>query len=210
MLNTRIKICGITRVEDGVCAAVLGVDAIGLVFVERSPRYVTVEQACSIIAQLPPFVVTVGLFMDTPASEVACIVNSVPLAVLQFHGDESPQECAVHGKPYLKAVPMAEPGRALEYAQRYQDAHGYLLDSHGQGQAGGSGASFDWNAIPQGFGKPVILAGGLTPDNVREAVKRVRPYAVDVSSGVESAKGIKDAGRMAAFVRGVREGDSEF
>ena len=210
MLNTRIKICGITRIEDGVCAASLGVDAIGLVFVERSPRFVTVEQACNIIAQLPPFVVTVGLFMDTPASEVARIVNRVPLALLQFHGDESPQECAAHCRPYLKAVPMAEPGRALEYAQRYQDAHGYLLDSHCQGQAGGSGASFDWNAIPQGFGKPVILAGGLTPDNVREAVKRVRPYAVDVSSGVESGKGIKDAGRIAAFVRGVREGDSEF
>lgn len=210
MLNTRIKICGITRVEDGVCAASLGVDAIGLVFVERSPRFVTVEQARNIIAQLPPFVVTVGLFMGTPVSEVARIVDRVPLALLQFHGDESPQDCAVHGKPYLKAVPMALPEKALEYAQHYRDAHGYLLDSHGQGQAGGSGASFDWNAIPQGFGKPVILAGGLTPDNVREAVKRVRPYAVDVSSGVESAKGIKDAGRMAAFVRGVREGDSEF
>lgn len=209
MARTRIKICGITRVDDGLRAASLGVDAIGLVFVKRSPRFVTVEQALAVIEQLPPFVTTVGLFMDMPSSEVARIVNRVRLGLLQFHGDELPDECAVHGMPYIKAVPMLAPELALDYARRYPDAQGYLLDSHGQGRIGGSGESFDWGVIPAGFARPIILAGGLSPENVCGAVRRVRPFAVDASSGVEVAKGIKDADRMAAFVRGVRQGDSE-
>lgn len=208
-LRTRIKICGITRIEDGIRAAALGVDAIGLVFVARSPRFIVVEQARAVIAQLPPFVTAVGLFMDMPVQDVAKILERVPLGLLQFHGDESPEECDAHNKPYIKAVPMQSPEQALEYVGRYPNAQGYLLDSHGLGKIGGSGECFDWSAIPQGFSKPLILAGGLTTGNVCDAVRRVRPYAVDVSSGVEESKGIKDASLMAAFVKGVREGDSE-
>lgn len=208
-LRTRIKICGITRIEDGIRAAALGVDAIGLVFVARSPRFIAVEQARAVIAQLPPLVTAVGLFMDMPVQDVARILERVPLGLLQFHGDESPEECDAHNKPYIKAVPMQSPEQALEYAGRYPNAQGYLLDSHGLGKIGGSGECFDWSAIPLGFSKPLILAGGLTTGNVCDAVRRVRPYAVDVSSGVEESKGIKDASLMAAFVKGVREGDSE-
>ncbi|MCB1737456.1 MAG: phosphoribosylanthranilate isomerase [Gammaproteobacteria bacterium] len=208
MTPTRIKICGITRVEDGVRAAELGADAIGLVFHERSPRNIGIGQAREVIAALPPFVKVVALFMNAPAGEVLEVLDRVPIDLLQFHGDEEAGYCRGFERPYIKAVPMAGQVDVDMYARRHQHAAGLLLDSHAFGEAGGSGATFDWDKAPRNLAKPLILAGGLTPANVEDGVRRVRPYAVDVSSGVESAKGIKDARLMAEFIEGVRRGQS--
>ena len=207
MQRTRVKICGITRLEDALDAVALGADALGFVFVESSPRWVKVEQVKPIIEQLPPFVQTVGLFMNQTAEFVSTILQELPLNLLQFHGDEPPDKCRMHGIPYIKALPMGGGEHPGEYAGRYSDAIGFLLDSHKKGQSGGSGDKFDWSTVPKDLTRPLILAGGLTIDNVAAAVKQVRPYAVDVSSGVEAAKGIKDREKMAAFIRGVKQGD---
>ena len=206
--RTRVKICGITRPEDGVVAAVLGADAIGLVFYPPSPRFVTVEAAQRIVAALPPFITVVGLFMNADLAAVQTVIARVPLHLLQFHGDEPPDYCVQFGQPYLKAVPMGTGAEVRDYEQRFASAAGLLLDSHGGGQSGGSGHGFDWTRIPAERGKPLILAGGLHPGNVAKAIRQVRPYAVDVSSGVETAKGIKDAELMRAFLRGVYDGES--
>lgn len=206
--RTRAKICGITRPEDGVMAAELGADAIGLVFYPPSPRFVEVETAQRIVAALPPFVTAVGLFMNAEPVAVQTVIASVPLHLLQFHGDENPSYCAQFGRPYLKAVPMAAGADVRDYEQRFASAAGLLLDSHGGDQSGGSGQGFDWTWIPAERHKPLILAGGLHPGNVAAAIRQVRPYAVDVSSGVETARGIKDAGLMRAFLRGVYDGES--
>ncbi|MDX1655886.1 MAG: phosphoribosylanthranilate isomerase [Candidatus Competibacteraceae bacterium] len=208
MARTRIKVCGITRPEDGRAAAGLGVDAIGLVFYPKSSRLVDIPAALRIIEALPPFVTTVGLFLDAPGEEIQGLVEQVPLDILQFHGSETPDFCACFGRPYLKAVPMGGMADVADYARRFHTAQGLLLDSHGGGRSGGSGEVFDWNLIPPGVTKPLILAGGLDPDNVAEAVAAFRPYGVDVSSGVESARGIKDPQRIAAFLRGVERGES--
>jgi phosphoribosylanthranilate isomerase len=202
-MRTRVKICGITRSEDGSEAARLGADAIGLVFYAPSPRAVTVAQAQAVCAALPPFVSVVGLFVDAPAAEVLEVLQAVPLDVLQFHGDEAPAYCAAFGRPYLKALRMRDGLNVAAEAQRYADAQGLLLDTYVPGAAGGTGQSFDWQRVPQALNKPIILAGGLTPDNVAEAIRVSRPYGVDVSGGVEQAKGIKSAAQMAAFMRGV-------
>ena len=201
---TRVKICGITRVEDGLVCAQYGADAIGLVFYAPSPRHVSVEQARAIMAALPPFITTVGLFVDAAPTEVSAVLTSLPLDLLQFHGNESSEYCQGFGRPYLKAV-RVKPGLDLvQYAAQYTQAKGLLLDAHVEGVAGGTGQSFDWSLIPARLPMPVVLSGGLLPANVTEAIKRVQPAAVDVSSGVEANKGIKDAAKIAAFMQGVR------
>jgi len=201
-MRTRVKICGITRHDDGLAAAAAGADAIGLVFA-KSPRQVTPEQAHTIAAAMPPFVSVVALFVDADPEAVRRVLGSVRIDLLQFHGSETPEYCRQFSKPYIKAVSMSEAVDVTSQASVYADAAGLLLDTHNADMAGGSGRAFDWSRIPADLPKPVILAGGLNPDNVTEAVTRVRPYAVDVSSGVEREKGIKDAGRIRAFIEAV-------
>jgi phosphoribosylanthranilate isomerase len=196
-----------TRAEDVAHAIELGVDAIGLIFAERSPRRLEPATARHLRAGLPPFVCVVALVMDNEPAQVRTLVELVRPTMLQFHGSEPPQECVSHGLPFLKAVPMAIPEGAAIYAARYPDAAGYLFDSHALGEAGGSGRRFDWSQLPQSLARPMLLAGGLSPDNVFDAVRTVRPWAVDVSSGIESAPGIKDAERMRRFVDEVRRAD---
>ena len=202
-MNTRIKICGITRVQDGLAAARLGAHAIGLVFYDASARAVDAQQARSIVDILPPFVTTVGLFVNAEAAAVRETLAKVPLQLLQFHGDETPDYCAAFGVPYLKAVRVRPGVDLLQYARDFRTARGLLLDAYVEGVHGGTGATFDWSLIPQTLPLPIVLSGGLDADNVAAAVRAVRPWAVDVSSGVESAKGIKDAVKMEAFMNGV-------
>jgi len=206
-MATAVKICGITRPEDALAAARAGAHAIGLVFYAKSPRHVTPARAAEIIRVLPPFVTTVGLFVNATAEEVRAALAEAPVGLLQFHGDETPEFCRQFKRPYVKAVRVKAGVDLLQYAQDYHDAKALLLDAYVEGLHGGSGAAFDWSLIPRGLPLPVILSGGLTPENVTEAVRRVRPSAVDVSSGVESAKGIKDAQKIAAFIKGVRNAD---
>ena len=203
-MRTRVKICGITRIEDALAAARAGADAIGLVFEPKSPRYVKPDQALSIVRALPPFVTVVGLFVNAAPDTVETVLGRVPLDLLQFHGDETPEQCRRYHRPYIKAIHMRPETNLPEQARRYADAEGLLLDTASANVAGGSGEAFDWSLVPSGLAKPVILAGGLTPENVAEAVRRVHPFAVDVSSGVEQAKGIKDAGKISAFIEAVR------
>jgi len=205
---TRVKICGITRIEDGVAAAQAGADAIGLVFAPASPRRVSAEQAADIAAVLPPFVSCVALFVDPGAAQVRAVLETFRPDLLQFHGDEPPDFCAAFGLPYLKAVRVRPGTDLLQYAALYAGARGLLLDAYHPDSHGGTGQRFDWDLIPRDLPRPVVLAGGLDPDNVAAAVRRVRPWAVDVSSGVEMAKGIKDAGRIARFIREVRNADA--
>ncbi|WP_028632370.1 MULTISPECIES: phosphoribosylanthranilate isomerase [Pseudomonas] len=205
MSIVRSKICGITRIEDALAAAEAGADAIGFVFYAKSPRAVDVRQARAIIAELPPFVTTVGLFVNASRCELSEILEVVPLDLLQFHGDESPQDCAGHNRPWIKAL-RVRPGDDLQVAcQHYAAAQGILLDTYVPGIPGGTGEAFDWSLVPAGLNKPIILAGGLSPENVGQAIAQVRPYAVDVSGGVEQAKGIKDAAKIEAFVRAVKQ-----
>lgn len=200
----RSKICGITRVEDALAAASAGADAIGLVFYDKSPRAVTVAQARAIIAALPPFVTTVGLFVNASRCEINEILDAVALDVLQFHGDETPDQCQGYHRPWYKAL-RVRPGVDIHgEVARYSGAGAILLDTFVSGVPGGTGEAFDWSLVPEDLPKPVILAGGLTPDNVQQAIERVRPFAVDVSGGVEASKGIKDAARVNEFVARVR------
>lgn len=205
---TRIKCCGMTRVGDALLAAQLGADAIGLVFTARSKRQVTLAQAHEIVAALPPLVASVALFMDDEASLVRQVLDVVRPTLLQFHGNEGDAWCAQFGQPFLKAVAMGEGAAALPRLQQYPHAAGLLLDGHAAGAVGGSGQTFDWSLLPRGLAQPLILAGGLRADNVGEAVRAVRPWAVDVASGVESAPGIKDPARLQAFIRAVRAADA--
>jgi len=203
MTRTRVKICGITRAEDGIVAANSGVDAIGLVFYEKSPRAVNIEQAQIIIQSLPAFVTVVGLFVNAEANMVNNILAKVPIDLLQFHGEESPEYCSSFNKPYMKALRM-RPNIELETViAKYQTAKAILLDSYVQGVKGGTGTIFDWQQVPANLSKPIIVAGGLTANNVSAAIKALNPYAVDVSGGVESAKGIKDSGKIAEFMQGI-------
>lgn len=207
-MRTRIKICGITRPEDAVLAGKLGADAIGLVFYPPSPRAVSVEQAVAVTRMLPPFVTSVALFVNAGARFIEDVLAVLPAGLLQFHGDESPQECARFGVPFIKAVSMGPGVDVGQYAERFHGAAGLLLDAWQPAKRGGTGETFDWSIIPGGLDMPLVLAGGLTPANVGEAVTRVRPFAVDVSSGVESSGGIKDRERLAAFVAAVRTADA--
>lgn len=207
LTRTRIKICGITDPEDGREAARLGADAIGLVFFDRSPRAVDVSSAKRICAALPPFVTTVGLFVDPEPGFVADVLETVPLDLLQFHGEESPEACARYGRPYIKAVRMREGVDLHALADRYSLSRGLLLDAYRPGIPGGTGDTFEWERVPGHLACPLILAGGLRPGNVGEAIRAVRPFAVDVSSGVEAAKGQKDRSLMAEFVKEVIDVD---
>lgn len=207
-MASAVKICGITRVEDGLAAARAGAHAIGLVFYSKSPRCITPIKAAEIIRALPPFITTVGLFVDAAAEEVRATLRQAPFQLLQFQGSETPDYCRQFGRPYVKAVRMRPGVDLLQYARDYHDAKALLLDAYVEELHGGSGIAFDWSLIPRGLPLPVILSGGLTVENVTEAVRRVRPSAVDVSSGVESAKGVKDAQKIAAFIKGVRHADS--
>ena len=204
---TRIKICGITRVQDIEAVASYGAEALGLVFYEKSPRCVTAQQAVQLVQALPPFISVVGLFVNAEAAFVREVIDQVPLSVLQFHGIESPEFCMQFGKPYIKAIRVKVGVDLLQCAALFHTAQGLLLDAHVDGKEGGTGATFDWTLIPSKLALPVILSGGLHTDNVAQAIKQVRPYAVDVSSGVEASKGIKDAAKIAAFIEEVNNID---
>ena len=203
-MHVRSKICGITRVQDALAAVEAGADAIGLVFYAKSPRAVSVEQAAAIVQALPTFVTCVGLFVSMPRDDVQAVLQRVPLDLLQFHGDESPVDCEGYGRPYIKAL-RVRPGEDLAATMAlYAGARGILLDTFVEGVPGGTGAAFDWSLVPPDVAKPIILAGGLEASNVAAAIRQVRPYAVDVSGGVEASKGIKDADKIRAFVQAVR------
>ena len=206
-MRTRIKICGITRAQDGVAAARSGADAIGLVFYPPSPRFLNVERAREIRDALPPFVQTVALFVNPDAAQVAQVIGRAQPGLLQFHGEETPAFCAQFGLPYVKACRVAPGVDLLKYLLPFSAASGWLLDAHVE-EYGGIGASFDWSLVPTRLERPLVLSGGLTRENVATAVRRVKPWAVDVSSGVESAKGIKDAAKIAAFIAEVRNADA--
>jgi phosphoribosylanthranilate isomerase len=206
--RTRIKFCGVTRRSDVDSAVALGVDALGLIFAARSPRRLELPRARELRAAVPPFVSVVALVMDAEPAALRAIVDQVRPQLLQYHGSEAPEDCTRAGVPFLKVVPMAIPEGAAIYASRYPDAAGYVFDSHGAGEPGGSGRRFDWSQLPRTLKRPLILAGGLTPDNVFDAVRSVRPWAVDVSSGIESEPGLKDEVRMRRFVEAVREADA--
>lgn len=198
--RVRIKFCGMTSATDALEAVRLGVDAIGLIFVPTSRRRVSPSRAREIALALPPLVARVGLFQDADEAEVRAVLAEVPLDVLQFHGGESAAYCASFGRPYLKAVPMAE-ANALALAEAdHPQAQGYVLDAHQAGSSGGTGRRFDWSLVPRATARPILLAGGLTPENVHDAIVQVRPYGVDVVSGIEAGPGLKDYARMAAFV----------
>lgn len=202
---TRIKCCGMTRIEDAQLAAQYGADAIGLIFTARSKRQVGIAQARAICAVLPPFVSTVALFMDDDAAYVREVMKDVQPDLLQFHGNETDAWCGQFGHRYLKAIAMGEGAAALPRLREYPGAVGLLLDGHGLGEAGGSGKAFDWSLMPTDLKQPLILAGGLSAENVAHAVRTAQPWAVDVSSGIESAPGIKDAAKMYAFIEAVRQ-----
>ncbi|SER68565.1 phosphoribosylanthranilate isomerase [Halopseudomonas bauzanensis] len=203
---TRIKICGITRVEDALAAAGAGADAIGLVFHAGSPRAVSIEQARAIVQALPPFVTTVGLFVDAAEETIRAVLDQVPLDLLQFHGDEPDTFCQRFARPYIKAV-RVRPGDDLDaLAANWPGASGILLDSYKPGVPGGTGETFDWSMIPAQRSWTLVLAGGLQSQNVRQAIDLTAPWAVDVSGGVEATKGIKDIDKINAFVHEVKRG----
>lgn len=204
--RTRIKICGITRAEDAAAAVVAGADAIGLVFYPPSPRYVSLEQAQALCRAVPPFVTTVGLFVNPEPNWVRSVIEALPIQLLQFHGDEGGEQCAAYGLPYIKALRVRPGFDLLECALSFPSAQGLLLDAFVEGYGGG-GKTFDWSLIPPRLPRPMILSGGLDPRNVAQAVQRLRPWAVDVSSGVEAARGVKDARKIVQFIAGVRDGD---
>lgn len=207
-VRTRIKICGIREALHGVVAADAGADAIGLVFYRESPRYVTPSAASNVVAILPPFVTAVGLFVDADEGKIHDTLKTVRLDCLQFHGGESPDFCASFGIPYVRAVSMKEGVDLLEYAGRFSSARALLLDAHVPGIPGGTGQTFDWSAIPRDLPMPIILSGGLSAENVGPAIQAVRPWAVDVSSGVEASRGTKDPRKIVEFIRRVQREDA--
>jgi phosphoribosylanthranilate isomerase len=206
-MRTRVKICGITSVADGLGAARAGADAIGLVFYPPSPRSVTLERAAEIAAGLPPFVARVAVFVNPSAAEVNAVIGACQPSLLQFHGEETPEFCRAFAVPYLRAVRVRPGVDLLESLARYEHAAGWLLDAYRGDLYGGTGERFDWRLIPPDLARPLVLSGGLDPANVADAIRRVRPWAVDVSSGVESTKGVKDERLIAAFIAGVRNAD---
>ena len=209
MNRTRVKICGITRPEHARAAAGAGADAIGLVFYEPSPRFVTRAQAAAVCAALPPLVSVVGLFVNPAPGEVEATVAGLPVDLLQFHGEEPPELCAGAGKPYVKAVRVRTRDDVVAAAIRHPEARALLLDAHHDALWGGTGTRFDWGLVPSGVAHPIVLAGGLTPENVAGAIRLVRPFAVDVSGGVESAPGEKDPERMERFMKEVASAEAD-
>lgn len=208
-MRTRVKICGITRAEDARAAAMAGADAIGLVFYDQSPRYVSIEQAREVCRALPPFVAVTALFLDAAAATVQTVIDALRPDILQFHGNEAPAFCQAFGVSYIRAVPMGGDADPAEWAERFPDAAALLLDSHRAGEAGGRGETFDWQRGVLPDGPAVIAAGGLQPDNVGAAVRDMRPYGVDVSSGVEIAPGIKDHQLMQQFIEAIYRVDRD-
>ena len=204
--RTRIKICGVSRPEDVAAAVDAGADAIGLVFHPGSPRYLTLAQAEALAQALPPYVTPVGLFVNAEPATIAAAVAAIPALVLQFHGDETPAQCAAARRPYLRAARMAPGFDLLDFARRFDEAQGLLLDAHVEA-FGGSGKVFDWSLVPRGVPHRLVLSGGLHAGNVGSGIRELRPWAVDVSSGVESARGVKDAAAIHAFCDAVREAD---
>ena len=202
-MRTRVKICGVTRVQDALEAVKQGVDAIGLVFYAPSPRNVSPAQAAEIVSKIPAFVTVVGLFVDAEPAFIRDVLSVVRLDLLQFHGEEPPVACRQYSRPYMKAIRVQSDTNLVQYAADYADAKALLLDAFAEGVPGGTGLVFDWSLIPQNLPVPVVLAGGLNAENIGLGVEQVRPYAVDVSGGVEASKGIKDAAKIAAFMRGV-------
>lgn len=206
--RTRVKICGISEAAHARVAAEAGADAIGLVFYRESPRYVATQAAAAIAAALPPYVTAVGLFVNESEAGVREILDAVELDLLQFQGDESPDFCASFRRPYVRAVRMEAGTDLLEYSGRFSRARALLLDAHVPGQRGGTGETFDWAGFPRDFPLPLILSGGLTAQNVGRAIRETRPWAVDVSSGVERSRGVKDPGKIIEFIRSVRREDA--
>jgi len=204
-MRTRVKICGITRRQDAEFAVEMGADALGLVFYPPSPRAVSIERAQKIVAGLPPFISIVALFVDAKVEEVRTCLASLPIGLLQFHGDESPEYCEQFKMPYMKAIRMRDDVELVAEVERYSTASAILLDSYQPGMPGGTGQVFDWTMIKK-VNKPVILAGGLAANNVAMAIEQVQPYAVDVSGGVELAKGIKDNQKISDFMQEVMNG----
>jgi len=207
--RTRVKICGITRPEDAINAAQLGVDAIGMVFYSKSPRNIDVAQARAICDALPGFVTTVALFLNPEQSMVNRVISDVGVDLLQFHGTESASFCESFDRPYIKALGISGEDNIVEQVKSYSTARSVLLDSHVKGAAGGTGETFDWLSVPEELRQQIILAGGLNPENVAQAIEQVRPYAVDLSSGVESAPGIKDINLMTRLMQQVKRVDCE-
>lgn len=206
-MSVRVKVCGITRSEDALSAIELGVDALGFVFWPKSPRSVTPDIAHQIESTLPPFINKVGVYVDPTPDWVAETSAAGCLSLLQFHGDETPEFCDQFSLPYIKAIRVKDGIDLLQYATRYRNARGLLLDTYTAGMPGGTGHVFDWALVPQDLPLPVILSGGLNPNNVASAIKQTRPWAVDVSSGVEATKGIKDKIKIAAFMQGVKDSE---
>jgi phosphoribosylanthranilate isomerase len=206
-LRTRIKICGLTRAADVDAAVQAGADAVGFVFYARSPRHVVLAHAAELARRLPPFVTPVGLFVNASAAEIEAAVAAIPQLLLQFHGDESPQDCARAGRPFVRAARVAPGFDLLDFASRFAQAQALLLDAHVDGYGGG-GKVFDWSLVRAAVPLPVVLSGGLHAGNVIQGIQQLRPWAVDVSSGVESAKGIKDADAIRRFCDAVREADA--
>jgi len=207
--RTRVKICGITRVEDALCAEALGVDALGFVFVPASKRYVEVAAARAISAKLSPFITTVGLFLDAEPAFIREVLEEMPGLLPQFHGRESSEYCEQFKRPYLKAIGMAGGLPSLEALSAFAHCRGFLFDSNAPGELGGTGHTFDWQALAGGVNLPLILAGGLDADNVGNGIKTLQPMAVDVSSGVEVDKGVKDADAMRKFMHAVAKADEQ-
>ncbi|ASP39913.1 phosphoribosylanthranilate isomerase [Bacterioplanes sanyensis] len=209
MIRTRVKICGITRVEDALAVVEQGADSLGLVFYPPSPRAVSIDQAQAIAAAVPAFVTVTALFVNPTVEEVQSVLNQVRIDLLQFHGDEDNDFCRQFKHPFIKALRVRQASDLVALCLRFPSALALLLDSYKPGVPGGTGESFDWSLIPQELQTPVILAGGLTPGNVASAIEQVTPYAVDVSGGVESAKGIKDHDKICAFMKEVQHGDQQ-
>jgi phosphoribosylanthranilate isomerase len=208
MMRTRVKICGITRAQDAAAVVQSGADALGLVFYPKGPRYVTADQARQIATGVAPFVTVTGLFVNAPADSVREVLARVPLGLLQFHGEESNDQCNCFGLPFIKSIPMRHGTDLLSLMSAYPDAAGFLLDAWQPETHGGGGIAFDWQQIPEGINTPLVLAGGLTPGNVATAIRTVKPYAVDVSTGVERDKGIKSREKIEAFMREVRNSEA--
>jgi len=206
-MRTRVKICGITREQDALAAVEFGADALGFVFYEPSPRHITVRHAAEIAQALPPFVSTVALFVNADAETIAEVVDVVGVDLLQFHGQECPEYCARHRRPWIRAVRVQPETDLLAARTEFANGRGLLLDAYRPGVPGGTGETFDWDRIPRQMASGIVLAGGLNPANVGDAVRSVRPFAVDVSGGVESRKGIKDSAKIKAFIEEVRSAE---
>ena len=205
--RTRIKICGVAREADVDAAVDAGADAVGFVFHPESPRCLTVERAAELADALPPYVTPVGLFVNADPEDIDAALDAIPTLLLQFHGDESPDDCALFGRPYLRAARMTPELDLLDFARRFGEAQGLLLDAHVEG-FGGGGKAFDWSLVPAGVPHPLVLSGGLRAENVVAGIQQLRPWAVDVSSGVESSRGVKDAAAIRRFCDAVREADA--